>query len=129
MAYNKLSTYKTRVNHADNGDLAVIYHDTAILRVYREAGRQVIELNTGGETGDWHTSSRAVGSVTTKKKLNQASHQFDLKFSVHQHKHRWYVTTCAGEFLWDDSNTFVIDAYTGLPYGLVDLFTAKEQAA
>jgi len=128
MAWNKLSTYKTRWA-VSNGWLVVDYHDTTILKTYPESGRRVVQLDTGGETGDWHTTSRAVGSVTTKRKLNQASHQFGLGFGVHQHKHRWYVTTKAGTFLWEDSNIFCFDRDTGVPFGIVRLFTKPERKA
>lgn len=129
MAWNKLSTYKTKISKVGDVLYSVTYHDTAIVQCYDESGRKVIELNTGGETGNWHTSSLAVGSVTTKKKLNQASRQFNLGYSVHQHKHKWYVTTKAGEFLWDDDSVFVIDAETGAPWGVFALFTNQEKAA
>lgn len=80
-SYNRLSTYKTAWNeHAKGG--VVIYCTTKI--VEWEYGQ--IKLDSDG----WE-------SVTTKKKMNQASHQFGLKFSVYQRKGRWYVTTPKGE--------------------------------
>ena len=128
MAWNRLSTYKTQITRDEAGNVGVRYHSTDIVKTYDECGRRVIELDTGGETGDWHTASRGAGSVTTKKKMNQASRQFGLGYSVHQHKHRWYVTTKAGVFPYDD-NVFVIDAETGVPWGVVELFTHKQEAA
>jgi hypothetical protein len=129
MAWNRLSTYKTRVLDFGDGMIGVQYHDTIIVKTFPEHGRTVVRLDTGGETGDWHTASRAVGSVTTKRKLNQASHQFGLGFSVHQHKHQWFVTTKAGVYLWDDSNVFEFDKDTGAPIGVIHLFTKRKKEA
>lgn len=107
MAYNKLSTYKTRVLNFGTDMLAVQYHETMIVKTYPEFGHLVVELNTGGWRG-----------VTTKRKMNQAAWQFGLGYTVHQHNHEWFVTTKAGEFAFDD-RTFCFDAETGIPYGTV----------
>jgi hypothetical protein len=81
MAYNKLSTYKTAWTLDDDGG-SVIYTNTAIVRW----SSSKIALNSDG----WQ-------SVTTKRKMNQASHQFGLGYSVYQRNHVWYVDTPQGE--------------------------------
>ena len=81
MAYNKLSTYKTAWTQDDEGG-CVIYTKTKIV----EWVGNRITLNSGG----WET-------VTTKRKMNQASHQFGLGFGVFQRDFTWYVDTPQGE--------------------------------
>jgi|RhiMethySRZTD1v2_1073278.scaffolds.fasta_scaffold13719_10 hypothetical protein len=100
MAYNRLSTYRTKIAR-DADKVSVVYHSTMIVR----ADAATLVLDAGG----WE-------SVTTKRKMNQASHQFGLGYTVHQHRHQWYVTTKAGEFRFDGH--MVIDRATGLPFGL-----------
>ena len=41
------------------------------------------------ETGGWFTN-------TTKLRMNQASNQYNLDFSVYQKNHQWYVVTPDG---------------------------------
>jgi len=75
MAWNKLSDYKTSaIESAGKG--MVQYHSTVIV----EWTAKTITLRSGG----WET-------VTTKRKMNQASHQFVLGFGVSQRDHVWYV--------------------------------------
>ena len=94
-AYNKLSTYKTEWNEDAKGGV-VIYCKTKIV----EWVHGQIKLNSDG----WE-------SVTTKKKMNQASHQFGLGFSVYQRKGQWYVDTRNGKTLdYVDGITFDIGA-------------------
>jgi hypothetical protein len=80
-SYNQLSTYKTKWSQDAKGGV-VIYTDTKIVN-WRD---KRITLNSDG----WQT-------VTTKRKMNQASHQFGLGFGVYQRKGKWYVTTPKGE--------------------------------
>ena len=80
MAYNKLSTYKTAWTEDDTGG-CVIYTKTKIV----EWSEKMIVLNSDG----WET-------VTTKRKMNQASHQFGLGFSVFQKNFEWFVVTPQG---------------------------------
>jgi hypothetical protein len=76
MTWNRLSDYKTTIS-AIGGMNTVIYHETQIVRwdQYR------IILNSGG----WETA-------TTKKKMNQASYQFNLGYSVYQEDFIWHVS-------------------------------------
>jgi subtilisin family serine protease len=60
--------------------------------------------------------------------MNQASHQFGLGYTVHQHKHEWFVTTKAGVFPFDD-RVFVIDVDTGLPYADALAYVADMEMA
>ena len=81
MAYNKLSTYKTTwFNDGSHG--GVTYHRTNIVSWFD--GK--ITLRSGG----WE-------SVTTKRKMNQASNQFDLGFGVFQKNYEWFVDLPNGE--------------------------------
>ncbi|MBE0573628.1 hypothetical protein IH575_01860 [Candidatus Dojkabacteria bacterium] len=52
------------------------YHNTTVVTF---SGSQVM-LNSGG----WKTN-------TTKLRMNQASNQFNLRFSVYQKDYQWYV--------------------------------------
>ena len=72
---HKLGTHKTNIITED-GMTKIIYHSTVIVR-YREG---VILLDSGG----WQTS-------TTKTRMNQASSQFGLGYSVYQKNFEWFV--------------------------------------
>lgn len=91
MAYNKLSDYKTTwFDNTDHG--GVTYHQTNI--VYWNDGK--VTLNSGG----WET-------VTTKRKMNQASIQFGLGYSVYQKDFEWFVDLPSGETVpFKDNMTF-----------------------
>jgi hypothetical protein len=75
MTYNKLSPYATAI-FSDDHYMMVVYHSTAIVKW----NSVEIILNSGG----WL-------SATTKKKMNQASLQFNLGFSVYQKDFSWFV--------------------------------------
>lgn len=81
MAYDKLSTYKTTWVETPNGG-NVTYQRTNI--VTWEDGN--ITLDSGG----WET-------VTTKRKMNQAAHQFALGYAVYQKDFTWFVDLPSGE--------------------------------
>ena len=92
MAYNKLSTYKTAWTEDANGVGSVIYTSTAIV----SWDNDTITLRSGG----WET-------VTTKRKMNQASHQFGLGFGVYQRDYTWFVDMPDGDtVLFTDGMTF-----------------------
>ena len=59
-----------------NGRITVVYHNTMVVDVTPEH----ITLDTGG----WKT-------VTTKRRMNQASTQFNLGYTVYQQKGQWFV--------------------------------------
>jgi hypothetical protein len=73
---DKLSSYRT-MWIGDNDHGCVHYVRTNIV----EWDDNTITLRTGG----WRT-------VTTKRKMNQASRQFGLGYGVHQRKGEWYVS-------------------------------------
>jgi hypothetical protein len=77
-AWNRLSSYKTKVIEAD-GEVLVQYHDTVI--VHRKPRDKEILLDTGGYK-----------TVTTKRKMNQAANQFGMPYDVFQKDWNWYVT-------------------------------------
>lgn len=74
--YNRLSCYKTKVVQQDC-DVIVTYQSTQIVKFNSER----IVLNFGG----WD-------SVTTRRKMNQASKQYDLGFSVYRKKGETYIS-------------------------------------
>lgn len=87
---NKLSSYKTNIYH--NKTTEIYYHSTCIV----EFNQDQVTLKSGG----WQT-------VTTKRKMNQASNQFHLGYSVFQKDHVWYVTLPSGETVdFQDGMTF-----------------------
>ena len=65
----KLSNYATTISSDENHRLIVTYHKTQIVKVANDG---TITLNLGG----WDT-------VTTRRKMNQASRQFNLGYSVY----------------------------------------------
>ena len=91
MAYNRLSPYCTTwFNEGSYG--GVTYHQTNI--VTWKDGK--VTLNSDG----WQT-------VTTKRKMNQASHQFALGFGVYQKDYDWFVDLPNGETVpYQDNMTF-----------------------
>ena len=74
---NKLSSYKTAYINNEDGGL-VIYQQTKIVEWDNNGN---VTLNSD----DWMTT-------TTKRKMNQASNQFCLRFGVVQRNFCWYVT-------------------------------------
>lgn len=72
----QIGKHETKVLTKD-GYTRVWYHQTAVISF---SNKEII-LDTGG----WKTS-------TTKTRMNQASSQFDLGFSVRQEKGYWIAT-------------------------------------
>ena len=60
-----------------HGRITVVYHNTRVVDVTPEH----ITLDTGG----WKT-------ITTKRRMNQASTQFNLGYMVYQQKGQWSVS-------------------------------------
>lgn len=60
----------------ENGDTVIRYHDTDVVRF----NGAIITLNTGGYK-----------TVTTKRRMNQASEQFSLGYAVFQRGGDWFV--------------------------------------
>lgn len=95
---NKLSSYRTTIT-ARNGNTCITYVSTVIV----EFDAECVILRTGGYK-----------SVTTKRKMNQTSNQFNLPYSVFQKAGDWYVSTSAGTFPFTGSE-FVLDRSTLSP--------------
>ena len=79
----QIGSHKTSI-FTDEGFTNVIYHNTAVVRFNKDK----IILNSGG----WLTN-------TTKTRMNQASNQFNLGFSVFQKNYDWFVTNENNEIL------------------------------
>ena len=72
----RVGTTATSITRHD-GILRVTYHGTDVVTVGPNGS---VGLSTGG----WRT-------VTTKARMNQASNQFDLGYTVYQEKGDWFV--------------------------------------
>lgn len=72
---SKVGRHKTIVRN-DADELSVVYHSTEVVKATADR----IVLNTGG----WLTA-------TTKARMNQASQEFGLGYSVYQVNGRWFV--------------------------------------
>jgi hypothetical protein len=80
----KVATAVLDLSDEDGKKTAVQYHDTIIV----EFTDDTIKLNSGG----WRT-------VTTKRRMNQVSEEYDLAIRVYQKYDSWWVerlTTLAG---------------------------------
>jgi hypothetical protein len=90
---NKLSNYATTVASGGDGAMRVVYHNTCIVE-WTDRG---VTLNTGG----WRT-------VTTKRKMEQASRQFNLGYSIYAKDFAWFVRLPNGKEVQfeDDTLTF-----------------------
>lgn len=76
----------------ENGVTIGRYHNTDVIKW----DDKTVTLNSGG-----------FETRTTKKRLNAASHQFGLNFSVYQKKHVWYVVLPNGNTVdFVDNMTF-----------------------
>lgn len=89
---NKVGSHKTKI-YTDDDFTCVKYHNTEVVRF----NKNMIILNTGG----YYT-------VTTKVRMNQASHQFSLDFGVFQKDNKWWVTWRGMSLPWGDSDQVVL---------------------
>jgi hypothetical protein len=72
-----VGSHKTTVHwDTDSGYRTIVYHSTAVVKFNFDT----IILNTGGYK-----------TVTTKRRMNQASNQFDLGYYVYQKNFDWFV--------------------------------------
>lgn len=88
---DQLSMYATTISER-NGNTCITYHSTVIV----EFDFECIILRTGG-----------CRTVTTKRKMNQVSRQFNLGYSVVQKNYDWWVTY-KGDHLPFLGDTFTI---------------------
>ena len=81
MSANEIGSHKTSIATEVLQDaekrLLVTYHNTIVVKVIND---RFVILNTGG----WYTT-------TTKRRMNQASIQYSLGYSVYQCDFVWYV--------------------------------------
>lgn len=99
--WNQVASYKTDIVTDSIGNSFVTYHSTIIVAF----NATDITLCHGGHV-----------SVTTKRKMNQVSNQFDLGVHVYQKAGQWFISTKAGDFAWPHyTNTVAIDRVTGVP--------------
>lgn len=75
--YNEVGKHKTRIIKDTDGVIRVRYHNTDVVTITPDKS---VMLFTGGYR-----------SNTTKLRMNQASHKFDLGYSVYQRNYSWYV--------------------------------------
>jgi len=73
----KVGSHKTSVRFTPNGTLSVVYRGTEVVK----ATSKSIILDTNG----WFTN-------TTKTRMNQASNQYGLGYTVFQKNYDWFVT-------------------------------------
>jgi hypothetical protein len=86
-----LSRNNTRIS-TDNGTTSITLHSTVVVQFSRDR----IRLHSGG----WQT-------VTTKARMNQASNQFGLGYTVFQKDFEWFVTLPSGYTIpFEDGMTF-----------------------
>ncbi len=92
MAQNKkIGSHKTDLFSDKNGLMHVKYHKTNVVSF----NDQYIILNNDGFL-----------TKTTKLRMNQASNQFNLGFSVYQNDFQWYVKF--GQFTYNFKNNVCI---------------------
>jgi len=91
----RIGSTATVVERDENGVLRVTYHGTPVVTVFPDGK---IVLNHGG----WM-------SVTTKVRMNQASSQLSLGFSVFQKDFAWFVEF-SGETLPFDGREITLNA-------------------
>ena len=94
---DRLSNYATTISER-NGNTCITYHETVIV----EFDREHIILRTGG----WDT-------VTTRRKMNQASRQFDLGYGVFRIKGETCLQTDASQCFYVGS-PWQIDRASGV---------------
>jgi hypothetical protein len=103
--YNQLSPYCTTIGQEDGR--TVVYPTPTTNRAIPIVSFDVnsITLRSGG----WQ-------SVATKRKMNQASHQFGLGYSVSQKDFHWSVTLPDGSTVdFEDGMTFARHPYALSP--------------
>lgn len=97
-------------HYVKDGVLRVIYHGTEVVKYDFNNGLLVLD------TGGWFTN-------TTKARMNQASNQYDLGFTVYQKDYNWFVEFDTGEVIpFNGSSNLVIDTEFKAP-----LFTRGEK--
>lgn len=78
MAYNRVSSYATTIAHNKYSGMKELTYHTSVIVAW-DNSRIVLDSN------GWMT-------VTTKRKMNQCSYQFNLGYTVYQEDFTWYVS-------------------------------------
>jgi uncharacterized protein YcnI len=87
-----IGTHRTSKVRVDN-KLMVVYHSTPVVQI---TNNRYVKLNTGG----WYTA-------TTKTRMNQASNEYGLGFSVYQKNFDWFVVI--GDNTYEYYDNIIID--------------------
>lgn len=96
----KVGTHRTTVATDASGVTRVTYHSTVVV----EFDHKTIILRTCGYR-----------TATTKTRMNQASNQFSLGYSVFQKNYEWYVTFKGQTYQFKDGITIHRREMHGLP--------------
>ena len=72
----QVGKHRTTIKTNADGEIIVQYWSTEVVKFTRD----LIVLNTGGYE-----------TATTKTRMNQASNQFGLGYTVYQKAYRWFV--------------------------------------
>ena len=97
--YNRVGKHKTRIR-TENGETTIRYWYTDVVTFRLTPSDTIITLNAG----TWF-------SPTTKLRMNQASRQFGLGYSVYQSKGVWFVTVHDKTYPFHNNMTI----HTGAP--------------
>lgn len=84
---SRIGKVSTKVKKDADGITRVVYHHTAVVTV-EPSGRVILDH------GGWMTA-------TTKVRMNQASNQLGLGFTVWQKKGKWFVAIDGQEIPFD----------------------------
>ena len=79
---------------SNNGDMIVTYHNTQVV-IWND---KEITLNHGG----YMTS-------TTKRRMNQASNQFELGYYVYQRNYKWFCDYQGETYCFDHSGILILE--------------------
>ena len=99
---DKVGKHKTIVAIFPTGRKTVTYHNTDVVTVEADG---TVTLDTGG----WRSN-------TTKLRMNQASHQFGLGFSVSQKNFEWTVSFKNPAYTLEGNEPYWLDSTHDLPF-------------
>jgi hypothetical protein len=108
---NKLSSYRTTIAGDENGT-HVTYVSTRVV----SWSARTVTLRNGG----WDT-------VTTRRKMNQASNQFNLDFCVYRDKGETYVRQPG--MTWEDCKRSLVPFMDGMSFARILGFNHEAEPA
>ena len=98
--YNEVGKHATTVIR-NGASIEVYYHGTCVVRATEDR----VTLDTGNVTSTWNPNrpSRGprLGSVTTVRRMNQASEQYGLGFRVWVQRKEIYISTAFGQYQYE----------------------------